>query len=252
MAATHLTASPQLIFIDASKQYRNTIKEIKLWSEYVNGFIVCHDVSLTAKGNQANGSLGVSDGMVDSEVFAQSELLLIDPKTEIDDTYPYLDPCGLGIAVSRGKRVLSRSGTAIGELMRKKRILEPDKLLHSENWFFEGKSWEFEPERLRKRAGGDGWAFCFAPVAPGQTLDIEVGIRDSNGGDIMICSGGNPGTSFRPSGNGKHKGQITVGTDNFRVAIYASAQSKFTLDHLRVTTAAETTAEQLGALALSP
>lgn len=236
LAGAWLTDAPGLIFIDASKQYKNTIAEVSMWTRYINGYIVAHDVSQVAKGEQANGVLGVSDGMVDSRRFAPHELILIDPKSENGDGFPYLDPCGLGIGVSRGMEQLPKSDKDIADILQRQHILPPQKLQHSENWFLQG-DFRFEPGRLIKNAGSESWATCFAPVRPGQKLVCDIVVKGREDCDVMVCAGGIPGTSANFRGSGRHTGEFIVGSDNSRVGIFASPDSEFEIEALTVSIA---------------
>jgi predicted O-methyltransferase YrrM len=238
MAQAHLNSNPQLIFIDASKQFENTKKEIAMWAPHIDGFIICHDVSVHAKGTQANGVLGVNDGMINAGVFEDHELLIIDPQAEKKDGYPYLDPCGLGMGVTRGRVPLPVAETSVAELLKRKSILKPAKLADPENWFCEG-GWSFSPGKLIKRAGTEGWASCFAPVEPGQALDIEVKVSGLKGAGPMICAGGIPGTTARSDANGVYRSRILVGNENSMVGIHADADSEFVIDHLSVSISEE-------------
>jgi predicted O-methyltransferase YrrM len=238
LASAHLMGSPEIIFIDASKQYQNTIREIQMWRDYTHGYIIAHDVSKVAKSDQANGSLGVDDGMRDSKGFAQEELLIIDPATEKVAGFPYLDPCGLGIGVSRGIKHLPSPDTSFDELSSKRAILGAAKLRDSENWFLQD-GFEFAPGQLKKRAGKEAWATCFAPVKSGQKLTCEVSIESDNHHDVMICAGGLPGTTFSFSGSGTHVGQVIVGNENSLVGIFGSPEAEFRVVSIRVTTSVD-------------
>jgi hypothetical protein len=233
VAGGHLNGSPQLIFIDASKQYKNTVTEVSMWTPYITGFVIAHDVSAVAKGDQANGSLGVSDGMIDSGCFLNHDLLLLDPQTEIRPGFPYLDPCGLGIGISRGTKELPRPHGDIGGLIKQRNILESGKLAEAENWFLE-RPFQFEPGKLMKHKGAAGWATCFAAIEPGQKLRCELQIKADDNSDIMVCAGGLPGTSMIVRGGGSHYGEFEAGADNSLVGIYASEDSEFVLEHIRV------------------
>ena len=233
VAAAHLKGAPQLIFIDASKQYRNTITEVKLWTPYITGFVIAHDVSNVAKGDQANGALGVSDGLIDSGCFPPHNLLLLDPLTEVRTGFPYLDPCGLGIGISRGGKDFQHPGKDIDALINQRKILEESKLAESENWFFEGP-FSFEPGRIKKKRGADGWATCFAAIKPGQKLRCELVIDANEGSEIRVCAGGLPGTSMVVHGGGEHFGEFEAGADNSLVGVYGPEDSEFVLERIRV------------------
>lgn len=233
IAGAHLKASPGLIFIDASKQYRNTITEVSMWTNYTVGYIVAHDVSVVAKGEQANGALGVSDGLIDSRRFGEHELLLLDPQTEKRNGFPYLDPCGLGIGIARGTQSLPRGTRSIDELIKERRILETSKLNESENWFLQA-GFSFEPGKLTKKRGVESWATCFAAIQPGQKLRCELQVKGAKGSEIVVCAGGLPGTSAVFKGDGVHIGEFEAGSDNSLVGIYGPADSQFVIERLRV------------------
>lgn len=238
LAGSWLGSTPGLIFIDASKQYKNTIAEVSMWTRFINGYIVAHDVSQVAKGEQANGILGVSDGLVDSRRFAPNELILIDPKSEFGDGFPYLDPCGLGIAISRGTDRLPMSNKTISEILRGQHILPHKKLLDPENWFL-GDDFFFEPGKLIKKAGSESWATCFGPVRQGQKLAVEIVVSGKEDCDIKVCAGGIPGTTANFRGPGRHFGEFVVGSDNSKVGIFGSAESAFEIEALTVVFADE-------------
>jgi predicted O-methyltransferase YrrM len=231
-AGAHLTGQPELAFIDASKQYQNTITEIRLWSKYINGFIISHDVSALAKGDQANGPKGVADGLVDSAQFAANELLIIDPHAERGGGFPYIDPCGLGIGLVRGRERLP-SNASIAELMARRQILEPSKLNDAENWFLT-PGFKFAPGALTKTKGAEAWATCFAPIQSGQRLSVELGLSRSNDETCFVTAGGPPGTMWVPSGSGRHTGVIEAGAENSRIGIYGAPDSEFTINYIRV------------------
>lgn len=232
MAGAYLAGEPQLVFIDASKQYRNTIFEVRQWAEYTNGFILAHDVSLVAMGGQANGAQGVADGLVDSGQFATHELLLLDPHEERQNNFPYHDDMGLGLGISRGLKTLPRSGRPLEEIVLDKRILDSSRLDAAENWFLDG-DFSFSDGRLRKVEGGIGWASTFAPVHAGQTLKFELELTHTNGGTAVVCAGGAPGTSAAVEGDGLHRGEFVVGAENMRIAVYGPPDSDFTITGLR-------------------
>jgi len=238
MAGVHLKHTPDLIFIDASKQYKNTIREVNAWREYTHGYIVAHDVSEVAKSDQANGSLGVDDGLRDSRAFGENELLIIDPATERRPGFPYLHPCGLGIGIARGIKPLPRSNASLDELASRRAILPAAKLEDSENWFLQ-EGFEFQPGKLIKRAGREAWANCFAPVKSGQRLTCQVSLQSTNEHGVMICSGGNPGTTFWVRDTGTHSGEIVVGQENSLVGIYGSADTEFVIESILVTSSGE-------------
>ena len=234
LAGLQLAGNPGLIFIDASKQYHNTIKEVTMWSEYVNGYIVAHDTSIVAKSDQANGLLGVSDGLVDSAKFMKNELLIIDPHTELLSEFPYLDPCGLGIGLARGiKNLPNDNKHSVNNLLKFRSVLGTHKLDHSENWFLE-PGFEFQPKVLLKKVGAASWATCFAPIIPGETVSFEIEIMNSNNEEIMICGGGNPGTSYSVKGNGTHRGEFVCGKENSLVGIFGSFASAFHVKYFSV------------------
>jgi predicted O-methyltransferase YrrM len=232
MAGAYLAGNPQLVFIDASKQYRNTIFEVQQWAEYTNGFILAHDVSLVAMGGQANGERGVSQGLVDSGQFATHELLLLDPHEERRANFPYHDDMGLGLGISRGQSPLPKTGRTLDEVLKAKRILDSSRLDAAENWFLEG-NFSFSDARLHKAAGDIGWAGAFAPVQAGQTLKFELELADSNGGEAAVCAGGQPGTFAAVTGDGLHHGEFVVGAENMRIAIYGPPESEFSITSLR-------------------
>jgi len=235
IAGLHLNGAPGLIFIDASKQYQNTIKEVSMWSNYINGYIVAHDVSVVAKSDQANGALGVSDGLIASGSFSKNELLIIDPHSELSPGFPYLDPCGLGIGLSRGEMPLPNdTSSSINDLRNTRRILETSKLKHSENWFL-GQDFHFMPGKIVKVQGATGsWVTCFAPIEPRQALTYKITLEEANDGEIMICGGGNPGTTCTFSGAGIHTGDFICGNENSLIGIYGAASSKFIVTDISI------------------
>lgn len=228
MAGAHLAGNPDLLFIDASKQYGNTIAEVRMWSPYLHGFIVAHDVSDVAKGDQANGRLGVSDALSDSGSFKPNELLLLDPQSDRRRGFPYLDPMGLGIGIARGAEALPRSADPITP-----RILEAEKLRAPENWNLQ-QGFTLEGGTLVKDHAYAAFATCYAPIRAGQTLAFELNIGRTNGGGVVICGGGNPGTSAVVQGQGRHSGEFVVGDENSLLAVYGPVGSQFEIDHIRM------------------
>jgi predicted O-methyltransferase YrrM len=240
VAAQVLSSAPQLLFIDASKQYRNTVAEVSMWARHIDGYIIAHDVSAAAKHQQANGSLGVSDGLADSKQFTPHQLLILDPQTEVRAGFPYLDPCGLGIGICHGRDPLPLPTCSLENLLARRRILEPTKLASAENWFLEGpfsfgqRGLFNKRGRLIKKRGASGWANCFAPIQPGQRLTCEISVRSSDNSEVLVCAGGNPGSSFVSAGAGTRTGELTVGRENPFVGIFGSPSSQFEVESLRV------------------
>lgn len=230
-ARAHLTGAPQMLFIDASKQYKNTITELALWTPRINGYVFAHDVSAWAMGDQANGALGVSDGFKAAGCFRPHELLILDPEPERALEFPYLDPCGIGIGLARPTIDFSPLDRPPARSAR--RILDGSKLADAENWFL-GDGFSFSPGKLSKSGGGDSFVNCFAPIEPGDVLTVEMVVRNSNGKGVMVCAGGAPGGTCTFHGNGRFTGEFTAGGENSLVGIFGPAGSAFDIDHLRI------------------
>jgi predicted O-methyltransferase YrrM len=93
---------PQIIIIDSSHNYQQTIKELNLWYNNVahNGFIFLHDTSLKAKKYDGDDEGGVERAV--TEWTSKNETSFININKNISgpatkDEVVYLDGCGLGI-----------------------------------------------------------------------------------------------------------------------------------------------------------
>jgi predicted O-methyltransferase YrrM len=229
-AEWHLTGRPDLLYIDASKQYQNTIAEVTMWAPFLHGYVVAHDVSDVAKGSQAAGALGVSDGLADAEAFAPHELLLLDPKWSVVPDFPYRDPMGLGIGILRGTQKLP----AADAQPIHRRVLGSGKLRTPENWQLQS-GFKIENGVLTKSAGAPAWANCFAPLIGEREVVFEIEVRNSEGSAMMICGGGAPGTGATIQGDGRHTGSFMAGSENSFIAIFAPAESRFQIAYLQIT-----------------
>jgi hypothetical protein len=94
-------ASPELVFIDSSHQYRHTLKELDLWYEALprGGLLVLHDTSRFAAGFDSTGEGGVFRAV--SEWIAVRNLTGLMLNSFVNGgtpgDFPYRDGCGLTI-----------------------------------------------------------------------------------------------------------------------------------------------------------
>ncbi len=234
VAGSVLDSAPQLLFIDASKQYQNTLQEIELWAPYINGFVMAHDVSAVAISEQSNTSLGVGDALTHSPHFGTNQVLVLDPRSEYDEGFPYIDPNGVGIGLLRGREPLPRpSGMSAEDLLEARAIVPNAKLDDLENWFLDA-CFELIDGALVKSSGIEGFARCFAPMFQGQRLKFTVEIVEFGGDGVVVCGGGDPGSSSVVKGIGLHRGEFRAGNQNSYFAVYGSAATTFRLQFLEV------------------
>jgi predicted O-methyltransferase YrrM len=220
-----LGGSPELLFVDSSHQYRHTLEEMDLWSQFVKpgGFICLHDVSAFSSYQDANGLGGVPAAL--REWLPRNPNvagLAIDPgATDLARFHAaspvYRDPCGFGLLQVQNAPMVARPARP----GRKRMIADPG-FRFSDNWVL-GEGWAWESGGVVKAPGVSSGLSCFSPVIAGERYRVIVELADVTEGGVHPGAGAGELSADFFSCDGRHEAVIEAGGGNSLMGLLASA-----------------------------